>query len=260
MGLVSSDQAALCQGPAPSVSALVAQAVYTVGEMHGLWWLDDAGDVEVNATACLIHLLEFMPRRDTLTLFADLYRGIEFLSETVRASLRTWPRLAAAGVPWNIFLDGVLPYAVLNEKRDVEYHPRARLAQLFHTAWEGAATATDAMHNLSALIPTAVADYTNALVDAGGSSTPQLGSVFTWHSSVSPGYLSVQQVASAFGSCTGTAIVLVAAARAIGIPARLAGCSQTDVVNDECVAWAAGLRPSRAVSFSRLTLLLVLPP
>jgi transglutaminase-like putative cysteine protease len=43
------------------------------------------------------------------------------------------------------------------------------------------------------------------------------------------------------GSCTGTGIVLVAAARSVGIPARLAGCPESVVRGDDhhCKAVAA---------------------
>ena len=237
LGLNATDYAALCPGaPPPAAVAvpLLARGLYAVGEMQGHWWLDDAGDVEENATACLEHLLAHMPKRDALLLFDAPLRGLQFLAETVRLALRNWPRLAAAGVPWPVFLDGVLPYAVLNEARDVEWRWRPRLARLFASAWDGAgANATAAMRNLAALVPTAAAGFAPSLVGAGGAVAPQPGNVITWRSETSPGYLSPEQVAGAFGSCTGTGIFLVAAARAIGIPARLAGCSQTDVSGDD---------------------------
>ena len=51
------------------------------------------------------------------------------------------------------------------------------------------------------------------------------GSPFTWKSSTAPAYLSPHQVAETGASCTGTALVLLAAYRSVGIPARVAGCS-----------------------------------
>lgn len=231
-----SDTQPLCgEAPAPP-GPLIAQALYNIGEMQGHWWLDDAGDMEANATDCLSHLISYLPKRDALVLFAgdSTYRSLEFLAETVRLALAHWPRLRSAGVPWSVFLDGVLPFAVLNEKRDYEWRWRPRLQRLFASAWTGAGNnITLAMYNLTAMIPTGAADYLSALIGRDGSPAPQPGQVIQWHSSVSPGFLSPQQVASAFGSCTGTGIVLVAAARAIGIPARLAGCSQTDVPGDD---------------------------
>ena len=230
-----SDAQPLCgtADPAPP-GPLVAQALYNIGEMQGHWWLDDAGDIEYNATACLTHLVSFLPKRDTMALFGSPWQSLEFLMETVRLALSHWPRLRSAGVPWSVFLDGVLPFAVLNEKRDYDWHWRPRLQRLFASAWTGTGdNITLAMHNLTDMIPTGAADFLSALVGRDGSVAPQPGPVVQWHSSVSPGFLSPQQVAGAFGSCTGTGIFLVAAARAIGIPARLAGCSQTDVPGDD---------------------------
>jgi hypothetical protein len=234
----SADRDALCAPPSLNASAVgsrVASAVYALQQIQGMWYLDGGGP-EDNATACLVHLFTFLPRRDTMVLFEDLLgRSLDFLAETVRLSLAQWPRLASFGVPWPVFLDGVLPFAVINEKRDWDWRWRPRLARLFGGAWDGAGGITDAMHNLSNMIPHGAADYTNVVVAnfSDGSGELREGPVFTWHSETSPGYLSVQQVASRYASCTGTAIVMVAAARAIGIPARLAGCSQTDVPNDD---------------------------
>jgi hypothetical protein len=238
LGLNLSDNAALCASNTTySPGPLVARALYNIGEMQGHWWLDDSGNIEQNATACLQHLLDFMPKRDTLVLLDDVFSAFDFLSETVRLSLLQWPRLRDAGVSFDIFLDSVLPYAVLNEKRDFDYRWRPRFNRLFQSAWQGAGSNISlAMHNLSNLIPSGAAGFTPALVD-NGAVEPQPSNVITWRSSVSPGFLSPEQVASSFGSCTGTGILMVAAARAIGIPARLAGCSQTDVPNDDR-AWS----------------------
>ena len=261
-GLSPADRAALCTASpslnASVIGARVASAVYAAMQVQGMWFLDGGGP-EDNATACLAHLFASMPRRDTMVLFEGLLgRSLDFLAETVRLALQQWPRLAAFGVPWGVFLDGVLPFAVINEKRDWDWRWRPRLARLFGGAWDGAASITDAMHNLSAMIPRGSAEFPNVLVSnyTDGSGALREGPVFTWHSETSPGYLSVQQVASRYASCTGTGIVMVAAARAIGIPARLEGCSQTDVPGDDH-HWAALLvsradtRAARAHSHTR---------
>ena len=59
-----------------------------------------------------------------------------------------------------------------------------------------------------------------------------VGDYITWHSSSSPGILSPQQVGLFGGSCTGTGILMVLAARAVGLPARLTGCSQSIADDD----------------------------
>ena len=247
LGLSAPDAAALCHAsppPAPAASAaLIATAIISASEsLLGYWLLSDPGDFEANATAALAHLLGHMPKRDALATFERLWggggtsAGAEFLLDTVRDALAQWPRLAGAGVPWRVFLDGVLPHGVLNEKRDWGWRWRPRFAQLFAGAWANASTAGAAMRALAAMIPDAAPGFVGALLGGPGGGAPASyppGRPIQWRSSTSPGFLSPEQVAGAFGSCTGTGILLVAAARAIGIPARLAGCSQTDVPGDD---------------------------
>ena len=235
ISLNSSAYAMLCDdSQSPDIVAeLVAQGAYALGEMQGHWWLDDSGDLEENAYEAFKILFAHMPRRDSLLLFNDWINGIDFISEHVRHSLFMWPRLQSAGVSFDIWADAILPYSILNEKRDFEWRWRPRLQQLFASAWDGADNNfTAAMHNLSDMIPNGAPDFANAFL-VGDNATVVPGNQIRWRSSTSPGFLSPQQVASAFGSCTGTGIIMVAAARAIGIPARLAGCSQTDVINDD---------------------------
>lgn len=248
--LTDSDRALCTSSPSPNSSAigsLAASFAYNALSMQGSWFLDGGGP-EDNATQCLAHLFTYMPRSDVMVIFETLLTGgLTFLADTVRMSLRSWQSLSALGVPWGVFLDNVLPYAVFNEKRDWGWDSRARFARLFHGVWDGATTITQAMHNLSYAIPRGALDYTNAFVTNASATPPTLalapGSVIQWHSESSPGFLSPQQVASWAGSCTGTGIVMVAAARAVGIPARLAGCSQTDVPNDDH-HWAEFYDPS----------------
>ena len=136
-------------------------------------------------------------------------------------------------VSWAVFADAVLPYSVLDEKRDVFWRWRPRFARLFRDVTSGAASVTDAMRALAAAIPQADALGVLAQTAGGGEIELLPGQPITWRSSVSPAMLSVQDVASFGGSCTGTAIVMVAAARSVGIPARLAGCGESVVRMDD---------------------------
>lgn len=110
-----------------------AAAVYlNVSFMQGFSWLDDAGDVEANASACLEYLLAHMPRRDILLLSSNVFHTLDFLLEHIRFALlarHTFP--FARDVPWTAFLDNVLPYAFLNEKRDQYWRWRPRMFQVF---------------------------------------------------------------------------------------------------------------------------------
>lgn len=212
--------------------ALVTDAVMNTTALHGNYFLDDPGDVEENATQALSLLLGGMARRDLLLLASDTQLVIDFLVEHVRYALHTRGWSKAMNVSWEIFADAVLPYAMLDEKRDLWFRWRPRFARVFRDVTAGAATITEAMQRLAAAVPQA---QTLGLLSSenGGELEIVPGQPITWHSSVSPAFISVEQVASFGGSCTGTGIVLVAAARAVGIPARLAGCGESIARHDD---------------------------
>ncbi len=215
-----------------SLGPAAAAALLNVSAMQGVYWLDDAGDVEANATEAFTYLVSGLPRRDLAILFREPFTFLEFLTDTVRQALATRAWSAGMGVPWQSFLDNVLPHALLDEKRDVSWRWRARFAQLFAPVVAPAVNITDAMHLLAAAIPAAFP--TGVLWSApAGEAIAVPGPAISWRSSVSPAFISPQQVSSYGGSCTGTAIVLAAAARAVGIPARIAGCGESIVRGDD---------------------------
>ena len=113
--------------------------------------------------------------------------------------------------------------------------------QLFLPLANNASNVTAAMHALSDAIPHAAASGVLQLplgVDVAGS-------VFRWKSETSPMRLSPEQVTElGGGSCTGTAVVMAAAARSIGIPARITGCSQSILDDDH--HWIEFYDPSGA--------------
>jgi hypothetical protein len=211
----------------------VVDALFNVSTMQGWQFLDDQGDYEQNKTEALSYLLMGMPRRDMFLLERDTFHFIDFLLEHLRHALMVWPFSSSLGTPWPVFLDAVLPYGILDEKRDLWWRWRPRFQQIFGPLVAGAKNMTEAMHILADAIPLAETNGALFLAGAGGAQTPSPGIPITWHSSVSPAFISPQQVASWGGSCTGTGIVLVAAARSVGIPARLAGCSESVVRGDD---------------------------
>lgn len=90
------------------------------------------------------------------------------------------------------------------------------------------------------------ADAPHATAAVGANAATEVlapGAPVTWHSETSPAFLSPQQVVQLGGSCTGTGILLVAAARSVGIPARLAGCSESVVRGDDH-HWAEFYEPT----------------
>jgi hypothetical protein len=247
MGLDPSVAAQYCSGgPTPdnaTVVQLATSAFMNASAAQGYFWLDDAGDVEANATACVSYLFSFMPRRDMQLLFAQPFEMMDFVVEHVRYAERAWFYFTSHyGVPWQVFLDAVLPWQVFDEKRDLSWRWRPRFAQLFGGAVAGAANLTAAMYALAAAIPAADPLGALAVNNANGTAVVP-GPPISWHSEVSPAYLSPQQVSTWGGSCTGTGIVLVAAARAVGIPARLAGCSQS--IPDDDTTGASISTPAR---------------
>ena len=219
-------------GGGDAVVAAATDAFLNTSALQGNYFLDDAGDLEENATQAVSALLGGMARRDLLLLSSSFPLFSEFLLEHVRYALHTrgWSR--GMNVSWELFVDGVLPFAILDEKRDLSFRWRPRFARLFRDVTAGAASITDAMRKLAAAVPQAAALGLLALTNSGELELLP-GPPVSWRSSVSPAFISVEQVASFGGSCTGTAIVLVAAARAVGIPARLAGCGESIARHDD---------------------------
>ena len=219
-----------------AIVASAAAAIFNASAvLSGVYFLDYPGGPEENASLALPLQLARMPRRDLLLLLTDATLFMDYLLENLRYALHTRAWSAAWGVTWPLFVEAVLPYAVIDEKRDLYFRPRARLARLLRNATQGAPSASAAMRAVAAALPRAASLGALALASAGGAAVQALepGPPFTWRSSTSPAYVSVEQVAAFGGSCTGTGVVLVAAARAAGVPARLAGCGQTDVAGDD---------------------------
>ena len=99
--------------------------------LNGYYFLDDPSGPEVNGTVALQHLLAYMPRRDLIPLSAQPLLFIDFLFEHVRYALLARAQFPfAQPVPWEVFLDTVLPYAVVNEHRDWWWRWRPRLYQV----------------------------------------------------------------------------------------------------------------------------------
>ena len=63
------------------------------------------------------------------------------------------------------------------------------------------------------------------------------GEPVKWHTGSSPLQMSSQQIVMNGGSCTGTAILLAAVLRSVGIPARVTGCSTELPDNDNDHHW-----------------------
>lgn len=223
--------ASLCAAaPTPALPTLVTAAIINASAVHGYFIIED-GFYEA-----LENLVANMPRRDMILLFSTPLDFSDFLFEHVRYALRVRPLSVGFGVPPAVFLDAVLPYSILDEKRDLAFRWRPRMWQALAplVAAANASNLTAVMHVVADAIPALqLAGLLGTMGAAAASTVPIPGPPVTWRSETSPARLSVQDVVSFGGSCTGTGIVLVAAARSVGVPARLAGCSESVVRLDD---------------------------
>jgi len=167
-------------------------------------------------------------------LFSQTYHFTDYIFEHVRLALQTRAWSAKLGVTWENFFENVLPYAVINEQRDLWWRWRPRFKRLYSDLVQSAKTVTEAVRLVATAVPQTQAEGTFALTNEdSGEVVLQPGPPFSWKSETSPGYLSPYQVAQNGGSCTGTGILLVLACRSAGIPARLAGCSESYARGDD---------------------------
>jgi hypothetical protein len=200
--------------------SLVANVLHEYGQLQGYFWNN-----ETLAVLCIKHLIKYMPRRDAILLFDESGMFFDFLFEHLRYSLlsRTSGRLKfTAGIPLDIFLDYVLPYSFINEKRDLFWRWRPKFYQALHASVMDMETVTDAMHLVASTVP-----QTFMMGFLKVNQTFEIGDAITWESETSPMNLSPEQVSEHHGSCTGTAITMAAMARSVGIPIRIVGCSQS---------------------------------
>lgn len=225
-----SQDIAVCKSPEPSVDPVphIAASILNYARVQGYFWADPQV-----ASRALEHLLRYMPIRDSVKLMQSDDRFLDFLLENIRFSIlvrRSGPGWASntSLISDNDWLEYVLPYAFLDEKRDINFGWRRRFYQLFASNVSRLKTSTEAMHFLASEIPKSQAA---GVLSLNGNMVP--GHTVNWESETSPMRLSPDQVINLGGaSCTGTAILMAAAARAVGIAVRIAGCSQS-VPNDD---------------------------
>lgn len=141
-------------------------------------------------------LIDNMPPADRESLAAD------FLIRNLDLALRAREEFSwAARVPEEIFFNDVLPYAVFDERRDPW---REELHQLGRELVQGAQTASEAAQALNRQLFNRINVHYNT-----GRRRPNQS-------------LKESQ-ASGKATCTGLAIILVEACRAVGVPARAVG-------------------------------------
>ena len=149
-----------------------------------------------DARWCTIWLIAHMPEADLATVDAD------FLFEHASHAWDTWQTSPWRDhVPEAVFLQGILPYASINERRDAW---RAPLAAIAAPMVDGAATTGEAAVRINQqLFPAVGVKYSTNRPKADQS--PQ------------------ESIDAGMASCTGLSILLIDACRSVGVPARFVG-------------------------------------
>ncbi len=141
-------------------------------------------------------LIRYMPERDLKALDSD-FLAIDVLNAFLERRAHDW----AKEVPIEIFYNDVLPYAVLNEKREGW---RTDFRQRFAPMVKDAKTLRDAALIVNKAIKDEVkVDYSTKREKADQSPS--------------------ESMKSGMASCSGLSILLCDALRSVGIPARVAG-------------------------------------
>ncbi|CAL5223901.1 g6497 [Coccomyxa viridis] len=159
----------------------------------------DGTDNTSAAQDCAAYLRRTMPQEDLKSL------SEEYISQNIDLTLKARHSLPwAADVPWQVFLQYVLPYAIVDERRD---NWRPLFQEHFSPLISDAAAISEAALTLNREIW----QFWNITFKAN--QTPNIMSPF-------------QVIDAGYASCTGLSIFLVNALRAVGIPARMAGTPQ----------------------------------
>lgn len=144
----------------------------------------------------MAHLLIYMPRGDRDTMRLDLLRENVHYASMARRQF-AWTR----DLPEEVFLDEVLPYAAIDEVRD-------SWRKEFYDMFSPLAAQCGNMREACDTINGAIAAMTGVEYNTAREKTNQSPS---------------ESMRQGMASCTGLAVMLVDALRAVGIPARFAG-------------------------------------
>lgn len=177
-------------------AAMRIESVHGHGEIANAWarLITESKDTEYAAA----FLVATMPKADLRKLDPAVVRDNIRLAVQARSEF-PWAR----DVPEWMFLNDVLPYAALDEDRDPW---RADLLAKLRPVVAGCKTRREAIHAVNAALPGLVKVEYNTKRRA-------------------PNQSPADSMRQGMASCTGLSILLVDAFRAVGIPARVAGCA-----------------------------------
>lgn len=184
------------QSAGPAEHELVARTISDAGA-NGVELKQALSAVPAGQSAAMSFLIANMPVRDAQTLTAD------FLLKNVALATATRSKYPwCKDIPDEIFLNYVLPYASLNEKRD---DWRSDFETKMPPLVKDAKTASDAALALNkGLFPLVKVQY-------HPSKRPK------------PDQSPSESMAANYASCSGLSILLVDACRSVGVPARIVG-------------------------------------
>jgi transglutaminase-like putative cysteine protease len=180
------------------VAATAAEARLAADTVTEARWRPLLRQEDALARRAAIHLVAFMPARDLARL------DPAFVGENLRLALAARAEFAwAREIPEALFVNDVAPYATLDEDREPI------------RSWM-----------LERLRPVVAAakDRREAIL-AVNRALPGIAKVVYSTKRRAPNQCSSDSIRQGVASCTGLSILLVDAFRAVGIPARIAGCA-----------------------------------
>ena len=187
----------------PDPAQAVFAAAMRIESVHGRSekanrWAAIITDTEGEAQRAAAFLVATLPARDLRAL------DPAFVRENVRLALQARSEFAwAREVPEALFLNDVLPYAALDEARDPW---RANFLEMLRPVVAGCKTRREAILAVNAALRDLVKVDYNTKRRA-------------------PNQSPADSMSQGMASCSGLSILLVDAFRAVGIPARVAGCA-----------------------------------
>lgn len=175
--------------------ALVSTSPFLHDRDEPVAWLFNATGWSSNESTAFTYLKAHQPATDASSMSDDvLQTGVRLAMQARQAT--PW----AQAVPWDIFVENVLPYAVLHEARD---NWRPLFYEMFMPLVANASSTTEAALRLNA-----------HMWDMIG---------VKYEERLSPHITSpLEAIAYKRASCTGLSVLLVDACRAVGVPARMA--------------------------------------
>ena len=117
------------------MGALAAGALINASAAHGYFWPQPKNpNSTATANAALAHLLTYMGRADASVLFAQPFTMLDFLYEHTTLAMSSRGGGLLANVTDDLWMEYVLPFGFMDEKRDLFWRWRPTFHHTFSTA------------------------------------------------------------------------------------------------------------------------------